>query len=333
VTNPATGLGDNPVATGIHFEPGMWLKVPGSKTPERGDTVVRMASIPHGTTIHAQGAVPARASSGQSGGSSVKLVFDDKTNVANSKPFFTSKALPAAGQIVADKDRFQSNVFPSLDATKVSNRRVPDDLTPYNETKDGKGTITSAIIQNPNLVLGKALEKLEITDFIQFDVSTGPQSSNASCGGTSNITFLQGDPVKAGTNNPADVQATGTGANAHAVSMSSTFWIETVSYTVRVPAITLAKGTNKLPTVLLRPQMDPKSTAPTPQFAITPQVKLNPNTVVKIPEQPVKVLGTQIQYSQTVNLNFANLTWPHISVATLVPSNPQPFSPKMQVSS
>ena len=135
-----------------------------------GSPASRLArSTPVGGALPSfQGAVPARASGGQSGGSSVKLVFDDKTNVANSKPFLTSKALPAAGQIVADKDRFQSNVFPSLDATKVSNRRVPDDLTPYNETKDGKGTITSAIIQNPNLVLGKALEKLEITDSSTF---------------------------------------------------------------------------------------------------------------------------------------------------------------------
>lgn len=29
-----------------------------------------------------------------------------------------------------------------------------------------------------------------------------------------------------------------------------------------------------------------------------------------------------IQYSQTVNLNFVGITWPHVSVATLVPSDP-----------
>jgi hypothetical protein len=30
---------------------------------------------------------------------------------------------------------------------------------------------------------------------------------------------------------------------------------------------------------------------------------------------------TQIQYSQTVLLNFAGLTWPHVSVNTLVPAD------------
>jgi len=40
---------------GIHFEPGIWLAVPGTTDPAEGATVVRMASIPHGTTIEAQG--------------------------------------------------------------------------------------------------------------------------------------------------------------------------------------------------------------------------------------------------------------------------------------
>ena len=44
----------NPV--GIHFEPGVWLSVPATTVPEEGATIVRMASIPHGTTIEAQGA-------------------------------------------------------------------------------------------------------------------------------------------------------------------------------------------------------------------------------------------------------------------------------------
>src|SRR5215468_9963164 len=48
VSDPA-----NPV--GIHFEPGVWLSVPATTVPEESVTVVRMASIPHGTTIEAQG--------------------------------------------------------------------------------------------------------------------------------------------------------------------------------------------------------------------------------------------------------------------------------------
>ena len=40
---------------GIHFEPGLWMAVPATTDPNEGPTVVRMASIPHGTTIEAQG--------------------------------------------------------------------------------------------------------------------------------------------------------------------------------------------------------------------------------------------------------------------------------------
>jgi hypothetical protein len=40
---------------GIHLEPGIWATVPSTQHPNVGPTVVRMASIPHGTTIVAQG--------------------------------------------------------------------------------------------------------------------------------------------------------------------------------------------------------------------------------------------------------------------------------------
>src|ERR1035441_3476368 len=48
VTNPGQ-------STGIHFEPGIWLMVPVTTVPKEEMTVARMASIPHGTTIEAQG--------------------------------------------------------------------------------------------------------------------------------------------------------------------------------------------------------------------------------------------------------------------------------------
>ncbi|KAJ1323121.1 heme-binding protein [Microdochium nivale] len=54
VTNTATGKADgNPI--GIHMETGFFLAVPAStNNPEAEKTLVRMASIPHGTTINAQ---------------------------------------------------------------------------------------------------------------------------------------------------------------------------------------------------------------------------------------------------------------------------------------
>ena len=40
----------------LHIEPGFWLSVPATTAPKEPATVVRMGSIPHGTTIFAQGA-------------------------------------------------------------------------------------------------------------------------------------------------------------------------------------------------------------------------------------------------------------------------------------
>lgn len=40
---------------GLHIEPGIWAHVPPTTDPNVPPTVVRMASIPHGTTMLAQG--------------------------------------------------------------------------------------------------------------------------------------------------------------------------------------------------------------------------------------------------------------------------------------
>ena len=41
--------------SGQHFEPGVWANVPQTANPEVPPTIVRMGSIPHGTTINLQG--------------------------------------------------------------------------------------------------------------------------------------------------------------------------------------------------------------------------------------------------------------------------------------
>jgi hypothetical protein len=41
--------------SGQHIEPGIWVNVPATTGPAEPGTVARMASIPHGTTINAQG--------------------------------------------------------------------------------------------------------------------------------------------------------------------------------------------------------------------------------------------------------------------------------------
>ncbi len=52
-----------------------------------------------------------------------------------------------------------------------------------------------------------------------------------------------------------------------------------------------------------------------PTFSVTPP------KAITVP-LPIKVTSKQIQYTQTVVLNFNGLSWPHVSVATLVPAAP-----------
>ena len=48
-------INDSFDGTGQHFEPGVWANVPATTNPSEGASVVRMGSIPHGTTINLQG--------------------------------------------------------------------------------------------------------------------------------------------------------------------------------------------------------------------------------------------------------------------------------------
>jgi hypothetical protein len=46
---------DNGKPSGIHIEPGIWLTVPATTNPQDPSTVARLANIPHGTSLVAQG--------------------------------------------------------------------------------------------------------------------------------------------------------------------------------------------------------------------------------------------------------------------------------------
>lgn len=290
VTNTETGKGDRPDPVDIHFEPGMWLNVPAATTFQTKPSVVRMASIPHGTTINAQGFAPAQANT-VLGGISGPPIFAD----IDTTPFDIQTGAKIS--------------FPSMDASNQTTFRIPQNLEKFNDS--GTQTITTNIIKNPINVLKKAIQGQIILETITFEVSTGPPAAQLNGGGTANIAFLAGKQVP--------ISAAITSPIADAAFMKSTFWIETVLYQVVVPKMVQQS------IVLLRPTMPSGSTAPTPVFAITTPPNGVPQT------KTITIPGIQIQYAQTVNLNFGppripnTLGWPHVSVATLVPTGPQPF--------
>jgi len=48
-------ISDQDTSEGIHVEPGIWLNVPATTSPSGEASIVRQSSIPHGTTVLAQG--------------------------------------------------------------------------------------------------------------------------------------------------------------------------------------------------------------------------------------------------------------------------------------
>ena len=254
VTNPAKPIG-------IHFEPGLWMNIPATTAPAEGTTLVRMASIPHGTTICAQG---------------------------TSRTFSGPPSIPPVS-ITPNIGR-----FPSQTASDPRTARIPQDLSSF--IKDG--SITQAILDDPNTVLRNATAHQTILSTTALGVTTNP-SSPLFGGGNDNMAFLLGNPAA-------------TRPNSQAVDMSSFFWIETVQHHITVPV--WAPGQP--------PLTIPAQTTGGPASVFS----VHPPTAITQPRR-IKVASTQIQYSQKVILNFAGILWPHVSVGTLVPAFAIPVPP------
>jgi hypothetical protein len=263
---------------GIHLEPGLWMAVPATKNPEEGPTLVRMASIPHGTTICAQG---------------------------NSRTFSGAPNIPVVDitPFIAGDPKGKIR-FESQEASDPTTRRIPQDLSPFITA----GTITQAILNDPNTVLRNHLTGQTIISTTEISISTSPGTPLFG-GGTDNIAFLLGDP--AAIPNPA-----GPGQNAQSIQLNATFWIEEIQHTIIVPPFEPGQ-----PPLKLSPP-SPIPGRPTPTVILRPPFPI-PHPI------PITFTSAQIQYSQTVELNFEGLTWPHVSVATLVPSGPVTVPPSV----
>ena len=142
---------------GLHIEPGVWLNVPATTNPEVPPTVVRMGSIPHGTTIVAQGLASSEPRAPK---------FDD-TNI---KPF-----------VIGDPSRTFD--FPEADLS------LP---TPFRSSPELIAGITQAMVDSPNSVLQSAIEGQNIVNTINLVITTEPTPVIG--GGTANTAFLVGGP-------------------------------------------------------------------------------------------------------------------------------------------
>lgn len=341
---------------GIHFEQGLFMRTPSltlfepfqfetsnnpvkdakgqsikvkQKTPILGPTISRMASIPHGTTINAQGLdSPGPVSGAPKDGPFAQSELDKKiifpfplAILENQKPVRAFDPLKVFPQLRFDEDT-------ELDRLPIK----------FKETKKS-GAIVANQFHNPVNFLKANNTNLNILEHITFTVDTQPRLDLWG-GGTDNIAQLseREEEVKNEGVNVLDLEGkpvhatrvaknVGTSsANANASKVTCIYWISTVEETITIPVIA------KPPTELKNPNL-PKSDDNLRWPVVSPKptdgVKNKPSYEIRLNKNDVEfdalVKYTQIQYFQNVTLDFGRLSWPHISVATLVPLDPLPI--------
>jgi hypothetical protein len=155
-------ISDSVLDAGIHIEPGIWATVPKTTVPDEPPTVVRMASIPHGTVVLAQG---------------------EASVVAGPPVIKDTDIIPFAIGDPSTKGSFHQaeQTFPELNLSQQTQFRLPADAS----TVPG---ITQAMVKNPNVVLQEAIAGQTIVNTVVLRVRASnrkPQSI-----GTANTFFL-----------------------------------------------------------------------------------------------------------------------------------------------
>jgi len=148
-------ISDANLKAGLHIEPGLWLAVPQTSNPSEAPTVARLAAIPHGTAIVAQGTASTKAGAPAIPNTSIR-------------PF-------TIGQPLALIE------FPEETLTTASSFRTAG---------AGLTSVTQAMVSNPNSFLQAAIAGQHIQETTTLHVTTG--DAPVPGGGTANTAFLKG---------------------------------------------------------------------------------------------------------------------------------------------
>jgi hypothetical protein len=160
-------ISDRNLGAGLHIEPGLWVNIPATTVPEVPPSVARLASIPHGTTIVAQG----------------------RTRRDAGPPTIAKTSIVPFG-VGTDPTKPDNLIdFPERDLSQATDFRTPP---------AGLVGITQKLVDDPTVALRAAIKDQTILSTITLDVTTAHKPILG--GGTANTAFLQGDAKGADPN-------------------------------------------------------------------------------------------------------------------------------------
>jgi hypothetical protein len=152
-------ISDSSNSGAIHIEPGIWLNIPATTAPQQGQTVARLATIPHGTAVLGQG-------------KSFAVPGGPKIDPANTVPFKIGGQPPPPGT---------PNRFPEYNLSQPNKFRTTP--TPAGVTQD--------LVTNPNSRLSADIANQKISETIVLNVSSVPPQGITTFGpGAEDIPFL-----------------------------------------------------------------------------------------------------------------------------------------------
>jgi hypothetical protein len=192
-------ISDSVTGGALHIEPGIWVNIPKTTAPPETASVARMATIPHGNAVLAEGT----AISVNPPGGTFQI------QPVNTAPFPQGGAMPAGGTQGGFPEYALSNQTPA-----ATNSRTPFGNTPpIPLPAQIDGVPMQTVVNDPTRLLQQALQGQDIEEMVVLQIATaaagsGPVTNGG--GGIENLPFLQ--------------------TNANAALMFATFWIERIKH-------------------------------------------------------------------------------------------------------
>ena len=203
-------ISDTITGGALHIEPGIWVTQPAItqpplSPPSGGQIVARMATIPHGNAMLAQGSailVPSLP------GGTFPIA------PVNTSPFAVGAPMPAGGT----QGKFPAYNLSDTSAAAVNFRTPFGNIPAIPLPADINGVPMQQVINDPTRLLQAAIKGQFIEKMVVLTIATQASIPTAGAplvtqdgeGGVENMTFLTG--------------------NANAATVFATFWLETIQH-------------------------------------------------------------------------------------------------------